>query len=179
MQLDIGGLREEVGAGRGFRLQENFPPEFVATPAGRVTGLVEVEGRVRHLNPTLLVEGEIRAEAAFTCSRCLVSFKAPLHIPYAQEFVPVSRLDQINPEERDEVRTFEGDTLDLTGSVAEAMLLDFPVKPLCREDCRGLCPQCGQDLNQGPCECSQEPVDPRLEVLGKLLGEKERKEGHR
>ena len=59
--------------------------------------------------------------------------------------------------------------LDLDGLLQEDILLDLPVKFLCREDCKGLCPTCGQNLNEGSCGCTQREVDPRLAVLQKLL----------
>ena len=66
---------------------------------------------------------------------------------------------------------YDGDRLDLGEVVREQVLLALPLKPLCREDCRGLCPRCGQNRNLGPCGCPppEEPGDPRLEPLRKLV----------
>ena len=58
--------------------------------------------------------------------------------------------------------------IDLTEAVQEQILLSLPLRPLCREDCKGLCPGCGEDLNKGACGCSGKAVDPRLAVLGNL-----------
>ena len=62
--------------------------------------------------------------------------------------------------------------LDLDALSREDLLLDLPSKVLCREDCKGICPQCGKNLNEGPCNC-KEPVDPRLEGLLSLLDDNE------
>jgi uncharacterized protein len=59
--------------------------------------------------------------------------------------------------------------LDLTEVVRQAIFLAIPMSPVCRADCAGLCPQCGQNLNEGQCHCVSEVVDPRLEVLKQLL----------
>ena len=63
----------------------------------------------------------------------------------------------------------EDDRLDLDELVREDILLDLPTKYLCREDCKGLCPTCGKDLNQGPCGCARQEIDPRLAALAGLL----------
>ena len=63
----------------------------------------------------------------------------------------------------------ENDAFDLGDLARTAFILDMDTKTLCSEDCKGLCPRCGADLNQGPCSCKKKDVDPRLAVLAKLL----------
>ncbi len=98
----------------------------------------------------LYVQGELILEIGFDCSRCLDEMTMNLRIPFMEEF------------SRDEVLE---DTLDITQRVLENILLEIPQKPLCSEDCRGLCPRCGQDQNKGECSCQKESIDPRLAVL--------------
>ena len=64
-------------------------------------------------------------------------------------------------------------TIDLKEDVREAIILAFPLKPLCRPECRGLCPHCGRNLNEEKCECREEKIDPRLAKLKELLKESE------
>ena len=75
--------------------------------------------------------------------------------------------DEVSPE----VFEIEGDGIDVNEVLETVFILDADTKSLCREDCKGLCPDCGKDLNDGPCGCTK-PVDPRLAVLGQLLDDK-------
>ena len=63
---------------------------------------------------------------------------------------------------------YDNDTLDITDIVRESILAELPQKVLCKDDCRGLCPKCGKNLNQGQCDCDLHEVDPRLAILAKL-----------
>ena len=81
------------------------------------------------------------------------------------EHVLLTHLDE---EDTGEFIVVEGMRLDLTALVREDLLLALPAKFLCREDCKGLCPMCGKNLNDGSCSCKK-PIDPRLEALRQLL----------
>ena len=72
-------------------------------------------------------------------------------------------------EQEGGITFFSGNTIDLTAAVRENLLAELPMKATCREDCRGLCPHCGHNLNLGECGCRCREVDPRLASLGKLL----------
>ena len=72
-------------------------------------------------------------------------------------------------DEDDQVEFFENNRIDLGPLIREQLMMAVPMKGLCREECRGLCPICGQDLNQGTCQCQVEETDPRLAVLRDLL----------
>ena len=75
----------------------------------------------------------------------------------------------LNNEENDELILVENDRLDLKELVLSDLLLNLPMKHLCREDCKGLCPKCGANLNEGECGCNRKPVDPRFAALRDLL----------
>ncbi|MBI5187527.1 MAG: DUF177 domain-containing protein, partial [Nitrospirae bacterium] len=68
---------------------------------------------------------------------------------------------------------YSGEELELLDLIKEQVMLNLPMKPLCSDSCKGICPQCGTDLNEGNCGCSREDIDPRLEVLKRLLEVKE------
>ncbi|MDP8214611.1 MAG: DUF177 domain-containing protein [Candidatus Euphemobacter frigidus] len=98
----------------------------------------------------LLVRGRLTTVVRFTCSRCLKKFEAPLEI---KDF-------QVQREVTD-----RGETIDLTDDIRTDIILAVSVKPLCQPECRGICPSCGQDLNQGSCDCSVErSVSPFAEL---------------
>jgi len=114
------------------------------------------------------VTGEIHARVKLECSRCLTEFEYPLDINFYDFFVRggvEDRDHELKPEDM-EVNFLEGPELDTTEVVVAQLALEAPMKPLCSIDCKGLCPTCGADLNQGPCGCEEmDSTDPRLAAL--------------
>ena len=100
------------------------------------------------------------------CDRCLNAFEREFH--YCFSHTLVRELSAEN-DDMDDYIVVDGDQLDLDELVLSDILLSLPTKILCHEDCKGLCPVCGKDLNIGSCECKKKQVDPRLEKLGDLL----------
>ena len=125
---------------------------------------VRVTGEVR--NTGGLVELRYTAEFSYSkpCDRCLVIAGKSVK----QDFVHTLALSAEN-EDNDDIIIVAGYTLDLFSLVRDDILLEMPIKHLCSEDCRGLCPVCGQNLNEGSCGCKREAVDPRMAVLDQLL----------
>ena len=121
----------------------------------------------------ILAKATLAIETGLTCSRCLTLFHCPLSLNIEEEYVPV--LDIITgaplppPEDPGSFAIDEHHILDLIEAIRQYALLATPMKPLCREDCAGLCPNCGQNLNQGPCDCPAQAIDPRWSKLSKLL----------
>ena len=104
------------------------------------------------------IRGRLVAVAELECVSCLKRFELPLH-PALELYAERSGSGRHPREdadlERDGYMLFhDGRRLDLGETVREALLLELPVAPRCREDCRGLCPRCGADLNEGPCGCA-------------------------
>ena len=139
-------------------------------------GPIEVRGRVEHLDPEFQVAMDLRYEQALACTRCLAPARSPVatHSDLQVLTRPVDRrAPPPDPEielQRDElgVLTVVGEHLETEPLVAEQVLLEVPMKPLCRPECKGLCPRCGADRNTMP-ECCPEPaVDERWEALGAL-----------
>ncbi len=140
--------------------------EVEATPAG--IGLPEAEWPSAVLAGVALdrageqvtVRGRIRATARLECVRCLKVFDLPVEtelILYSDRSGTSRHLvDEDDLERDDHMKFHDGRTLDVSEEVREALLLEIPMAPRCREDCRGLCPRCGADLNEGPCGCEAE-----------------------
>ncbi len=119
------------------------------------------------------VDGYIEAEVSFVCSLCLRRFNRSVHWDIHYTLVPEERFVEERERElsREELDTafFTGDTIDTTEIIKEQFFLEMPIRFLCKEDCRGLCPRCGTDLNEGECACPKDrPVDPRLAKLREL-----------
>ncbi|MGF1504160.1 MAG: DUF177 domain-containing protein [Chloroflexi bacterium] len=126
--------------------------------------------RLSRTPPGVLVQGTMIAGINTQCVRCLTSFEYPFEITINELFVPH------NSENAHTVNSMfhisEGSEIDLAPIVREEGILALPIQTLCSPDCSGLCSQCGQNLNEGTCDCEQESIDPRLEVLRSLLEDK-------
>ena len=106
----------------------------------------------------LSLEGKAEVTLAIPCARCLKPVKTGLS-------VSISRMvngQDYTDEEGDEVTFLEGDRLDLDRLTEECLLEEIPIRVLCKEDCKGLCPVCGKDLNEGPCGCEQEEAPTKM-----------------
>lgn len=119
---------------------------------GRVSGDFSVE----RSGERITVRGRVRGTARLECFRCLKGYELALEVPFevfAERSGTGSRRDEIELVRDDYMMFHDGRKLDLSGQVREALLLELPIAPHCREDCEGLCPRCGADLNDGPCAC--------------------------
>jgi uncharacterized protein len=119
-----------------------------------------VEAVLERVPDGVVVQGTVRGFYSAQCSRCL----RPVH----REIVTAVR--ELFEREPLEGQTYplEGEEIDLELPVRDALLLDLPTAPLCREDCAGLCPVCGNDQNQAPCSCDLTVPDPRWDALREL-----------
>lgn len=139
--------------------------------AGRypISQPVEVTGRVRNTADVLELELTARTTLDAVCDRCGKAFPQEKEITYRCLLA-----EELQNEDNDEIVLLEDGQADVGDLARTAFILGMDSKTLCSEDCKGLCPRCGADLNLGPCSCQKE-VDPRLAVLAKLL-ENDKKE---
>lgn len=126
----------------------------------------------------VLVTGDVSVKLRLTCARCLKEYdiilKAAIDCTYAPaEQVEDSHAHELKHDELDMGFYTEGQ-LNMDEVAQEHVALNVPMRPLCGESCKGMCPKCGKDLNESPCGCVHGDTDPRLKVLEKYL--KTRKE---
>ena len=126
-------------------------------------GPVSAEGEVRNSAGVLRMSAQIRAQMTVLCDRCGKEFDKSIAIP--AEAVLKADAGEDDPAD---LYPLDGDGIDISDVTENCFILDMDTKFLCREDCLGLCPHCGKDLNEGPCGCSK-TIDPRMAVLGQLL----------
>lgn len=115
----------------------------------------------------LFFDGHVHGAATATCARCLATFPLDLDTDFSVVLTPEERLKgEIELAPGDLALSFyRGPDVDLTRLVYEQVLVALPIRPLCDEECRGLCPQCGINRNAGECSCTVDAGDPRLAVL--------------
>ena len=169
MQINVSQLlQESVGTTRDYQVSE------VVDSAGDGNGhLVRGELRLLRTNRSILVKGTLHADIEFTCGRCLNQFSSPLTLNIEEEYIPTVDVVSGAPlpllEDTISFTIDEHHVLDLTEAIRQHILLATPMKPLCREDCAGLCQTCGHNLNEGSCDCPAQEVDPRWSKLTELL----------
>lgn len=122
------------------------------------------------------VQGKVETRASLHCSRCLTEYQAGIVSPFTIFYMHstgVSQDVEVELAEEDLISvTFEGDEIDFTNEIAEQVLMEIPLKPLCREECLGLCPQCGADLNEGECGCGRQEAKSPFSALKNFKVEK-------
>jgi uncharacterized protein len=144
LRFNVGFLRKApIGTNRDFHFEYpaiRFSPEEEFLDFSGVA-------RINRTPQGMLVEGEFKGAVGVECVRCLVSFLQPLSTSFSELYAfdqrSVSESDLILPEDAN---------IDLGPIVREYLLIEVPISPICRPDCKGLCPVCGEDLNQVVCE---------------------------
>jgi uncharacterized protein len=138
----------------------------------RVVGNARVIGHLSHNEARTEVQGDIRVPIEIDCTRCLKPTRREIDTAFRATFVgkelfPQSRETHLESADLD-TDVVEGNELDLAAVAREQILLNVPEQAFCREDCRGLCPRCGADLNDGDCGCRDDEMDPRWAALKDL-----------
>ncbi len=161
MRLNLSAIIESPGASLPFEAElETGGLDFPSVAAYR--GRPRASGRVVNEAGILRVEGELKAELTCVCDRCGAAFDRTKRTKLHATLVDVD--DGENPE----LFLLDGSEVDLDEILVTNFVLDMESKVLCREDCKGLCPRCGKNLNLGPCGCGKQ-IDPRFAVLEQLL----------
>jgi uncharacterized protein len=127
-----------------------------------------------------LVRGDVSATVGLECARCLATFSQRVegHLDFIcseGEKLPDGEDERgMLDDESDTCMVHDG-MIDVGEVAREMLLLGMPIKPLCSDECKGICPECGQDLNEGECACAPRAADPRFDALRALLTEKAKK----
>lgn len=162
MRLDLRPILRTPGASLPFQFQLDLSGMdfYGARPFAHP---VRVSGAVRNMAGALSLEGTAETTLELVCDRCLKPFSQDLALP-----VSTLLAEELEDEENDEIVLLQDGAADLDEIFTTALVLSMDAKHLCSEDCKGLCPTCGADLNLGPCQCRKEP-DPRFAALAQLL----------
>jgi uncharacterized protein len=141
--------------------------EHGATHDFRLTEPLAVDVRYYRAGEEIYFDGSCSAAMEGTCARCLESFTLPLAAPFEFVLTRAQALDGAQELHTDDLALsyYDGDEIDLGPLVGEQAILALPTRAVCREDCKGLCPSCGANLNDETCACKPAPADPRLAIL--------------
>lgn len=142
----------------------------------RVPDGVAVDVSYHRAGLDVFVDGRVRAGVRATCARCLAEYEFPLETPVTIVLTPAAATlaPHTGPLREEDIGLayYQGDEIDLTPLVHEQTLLALPTRPLCTEECRGLCSRCGANLNAGPCGCPASATAGGLAALQTLLRER-------
>ena len=168
MQINVSQLlKASIGSMRSYKVNETMN----VTDNGS-DSVVQGEVNLIRTDRGILANGIFRTEVEITCSRCLRPFSCPLTLNFEEEYFPtvniITGVPLSLPDEPGCFTIDEHHTLDLTEAIRQYALLAIPMKPICMANCAGLCPNCGQNLNQGPCKCPPQEADPRWSKLREL-----------
>ena len=174
LQLNVSGLLKET-AGAGARLYARRAPRGPRGPAGRGAPGGPLRGDLRLMRTprSIFVRGRLETRVAVECNRCLDELELPLELDVEAEFFPeidISTGHALPAPDDDLAFSIDHNhELDLQEVVRQNLLLALPMQALCSEACQGLCPQCGHNLNRGPCEHVGQVTDERLASLASLF----------
>ncbi|NLK43441.1 MAG: DUF177 domain-containing protein [Tissierellia bacterium] len=134
---------------------------------------IEYQGEIFRVDGEKIINIRISYKYKEICHRCLQPTTKNVETALSGKLVEGKKVENDNndndDEGYDELIFYEEDSLDLNEYVINQVILSLPMKTLCKEDCKGLCPKCGADLNRSKCDCIHENIDPRLEKLKEFL----------
>lgn len=167
-------MKDPVGSYRhvdvATDLEELVPDVELAE--GDASSMIEGRVRLMRTNQGVLAQGIVAGEVQLACARCLAPVPVEIEAQVEEVFVPTVDMATgriIKPEEEDQALWIdEHHILDLAEVLRQDVLLELPMHVLCREDCRGLCSECGTNLNEASCDCKPD-IDPRWSSLTDLL----------
>ena len=168
MKINICAVKKELDAKQGFSFEveaDRFMPEDVRD---LFAGQINVVGAVSNVGDVLLLEGKIMATYKNACGRCLEPLVKELSIDFCEKVFPA-----LAEAKEDDALVYESDFFDLSGFVKDLLFLEQPINLLCCDDCKGLCPECGINLNLSSCSCPGGSIDPRLLALQQFMENKQ------
>jgi len=176
VKIDVSTIVGDKAASVDFDFQVQRLPLVFPFAVSGFAEPIRVSGDVTNTGKYLLVQGEIVTSLRVQCDRCLRSFDYPVDLVFSAEYKknrPGEDEAALLFDNEDQVYGYEGSTLDLTQVVEDELAVGMPIKMLCDEECKGLCPRCGHNRNESECNCRDDEVDPRLEPLRSLFSTKD------
>lgn len=175
VRIDVSSVKDTKGASVEADVVEAMGRMSAGGRELVAVGPVGVHARATNTGRgTLFVQGQASAAFDVKCDRCLKSFVLEVSSSFDQEYHEGRGEKRRSAEPAEagvgEERVYSGDVVDIAREVRESLVLSLPMRVLCREDCQGLCPNCGRDLNEGSCACPGGAGDVRLGGLSELLG---------
>jgi len=166
-------IRADNIPGEGQRIEGTIDPSTVGLgmPGISLIEPLAFAGRATRNGENIIVEGELTGAMKLQCGRCLNSFNEPFDMAMRILFAPeeefaAEREDAIDAGEG--FSYYGGGEIDLSREFKDLILVNLPISPVCSENCKGMCPRCGEDLNKGPCKCGGDKAPSPFDKLKQL-----------
>ena len=172
MKLD---LRPLLAGGRSLEFDYELPLDIDSEdPKGFFFGVsfpspMKVKGEITNTAGYMRMTLTMSVDYQAACARCLTPVSGCFSLDLEKTVASRDMLDGLDEDRLDDYAIIDDGFLDMDEPLLEQIEMEFPVRFLCRDDCRGLCHKCGHNLNEGECGCDTRDIDPRLEPLRKLL----------
>ena len=154
--LDLSNM-DDIGSVKEVKVDLLFSDlEFRSQKIG-IDDPLHLDIKVYNTDKSFLIKGNLSGDLTLICSRCLEKFNYEIEVELEKEI------------ERSEIENL--DSVKIADILKNNIFLNIPIKPLCDEECKGICPECGQNLNEAECDCDTETVDPRLAELENFFEE--------
>jgi uncharacterized protein len=168
MKINISKISKSEGVKENFDIIDNNQYELVFNNQNfKTLPPLSVRGYAVNYQGKIETEFEVSTKVVMLCSRCIENYVGDINISSNHIFVK----EGFQTDEEQDI--YRGDEIDLTEIVLNEIAAELPMKPLCTTDCKGLCSVCGKNNNQAECGCKAEEIDSRLQVLQKLLEDKQ------
>lgn len=168
MELNFATISKSEGVEEKFDITGHIDDSAVkfCGESFNIISPVKVKGSAVNYEGKINVDLAISAQVERTCSRCLERFREDVYIDSTYVFVKETN------DDKEDYYTYKSDKVDITDLVISDIAARLTMKPLCSENCKGLCPVCGKNKNSIDCKCKSEEIDPRMQALSKLLDRK-------
>ena len=181
MKLD---LRPLLAGERYLAFDFELPLTRSEDPTSFLYGVVfpspmKVKGDITNTAGYMRMKLTLSVDYQAACARCLAPISGSFSLDLEKTVAPRDLLADLPEEKLEDFAIVEDGFLDLDEQLYEQLEMEFPMRFLCREDCKGLCQKCGKNLNEGECDCDHKDIDPRLEPLRKLLEQMKAEENNK
>ena len=165
MIIDVSSILKEFGGKISFDEKTEIHDLEFSGSDYRFKEPLSVKGGVSNTGGALSLKADVSGIMTTQCARCMKDIDVPIEFTISETLM---RSDEDIPED-EEVIVFDGNTVNIDEIVEDNFIMNLSPRYLCREDCKGLCPKCGADLNEGKCSCEDDEIDPRWAALADMI----------
>lgn len=159
MKIDISNITKTEGAAVDLDFHESIEGLKAAASEFKWDAQSEFQGKLTSLGGILNLNGRLKVGYTVPCYRCLKELSGDVELRINENLMSSEKAEDT------EAYTYDSNTLDIDKVLVDNIILNLPMKQVCEEGCKGLCPMCGKDLNVEACGCSREEINPQMEAL--------------
>ena len=169
MVIDVSSILKEFGGKVSFDDKAEISDLNFIGGDYRFKEPLIVKGGISNTGGTLGLKADVSGVMTTQCARCMKDIDVPIEFTISETLMKSDGGDGETVSEDDDVIVFEGNTVPLDEVIENNFIMNLSPRYLCREDCKGLCPQCGKDLNEETCSCEDDEIDPRWAALADMI----------